>query len=206
MNAAVKLIKVGVGPGIADGVAVRVHLRFAFHASDFESDAHVLASTIESRTPRILRMDAAVLRPEVYGALLGVTEGSEVVIPLVEVRDAGGEDLLVWIWVEKVEAAAASERQVIATVRTGLAPEVLSVLQRSLSEGKPQAQGVVVRVPAAADAALQSIIVSIRTEIGGPEPFKMPTMPSDETVDYLLTRQLHAAVELRISAFLEGDL
>jgi hypothetical protein len=199
-----KVLKVGGGPIVMGGTAIRVHLKFAFHVADFENDGHVVGSTLESTTPRLLRMDPAVLRPEIYSSLLGVAEGSEIAVSISDVLNDDGESLLVFIWVEKVQDVAAAERIIVTAVKVGMPELVLELIDQAVAAGKRQAQGFVIQVAVSAHQDLLDLIEQLHREIGGSEPYRMPSGKDGATVSYLLGSALYDSLADRVTTLRSG--
>lgn len=153
-------MKLGSGPVIPEGAAIRAHLKFAQRIDQFHDDAQVLGSTYRRHRPAIIRLDREVLRPEVFEGLVGLTEGSTVVIALSIQGSAAAE--YVEIWIESLHDAAAALRHVVARVEMGVPIGLVQGLHQALSSSRQQVNG---RVIALATAELRELTERFIAEV-----------------------------------------
>jgi hypothetical protein len=192
------LVKAGDGPTIVEGAVIRVHFRAAAHLHDLDDDALVLSSTYGSGTPVTLRLDRGVVKLQVLDALLGLSVGSTVVVPL-ELDPAGSSRsdssgrVFVEIWIIDIQNVRASERQTWATVHIGLAPDVRAELISALRNGSVQKNGVVIRLNETTEAPLLTAAEEIRAVSGEPAPYRLVAggTTASRTTSYLLAAGLH---------------
>lgn len=192
-----RVVKLGGGPRIPTGAAIRAHLRFAGEIAQFDDDAQVIGSTYEQQTPAVLRMDPGVLRPEIFAGLQGLTEGSTVVIPLDATRNQRVR--YVEIWIESFEDGAAAARHEMASIEIGIPTRLIDSLQAMIAAGVKQKNGYVISTE---DQVISDLVTRFITEAREREarlsaPHSLPPA-AGKGFSYLLSPDLWAAVQTRI--------
>lgn len=191
------VVKLGGGPRVPAGAAIRAHLRFAETVAQLDDDAQVSGSTYEQRSPVVLRLDPGLLRPEIFEGLQDLTEGSTMVIRLDPTRHSTVR--YVEIWIESFEDGAAAARSTVASIEIGIPTHLIVSLQAAIAAGTRQANGYVISTEDQAVADLVSkLIAEVReSEAGLSAPHALPPATGNG-FSFLLSPALWKAVRKRI--------